>query len=272
MWGDFHDAATSYSGWWKLAGLDVAMAEKPHDWLAKAAPKSAPATPARILDADRREAGQARSDSLAAPKAAPPVAAPPVSELALPHDLPQFQQWMATSADVPGASWSSQRLGPSGVAGSRFMVAIACPETVDFAGGQFFTGATEKLFDAMLAAIGATRDDCYFASLAPTRPPSGRIPPREAPELTRIFWHHVAIAAPKSLILIGNPMAQLAVQKDVAEVQGRLLQINQDGVITDGIAILHPRMLLERPALKASAWASLKQVRLDQPMGNVPPC
>src|SRR3546814_4171996 len=42
------------------------------------------------------------------------------------------------------------------------------------------------------------------------------------------------------------------------DARGRLLNINQDGVKMEAVAVAHPMMLLARPAQKAAAWDSLK--------------
>ena len=61
-----------------------------------------------------------------------------------------------------------------GEAGAPLMLLTAWPEIDDQRDGVLFSGPAGALLDAMLRAIGLTRDQCYVASLAVTRPPGGR--------------------------------------------------------------------------------------------------
>ena len=110
----------------------------------------------------------------------------------------------------------------------------------------------------MLAAIGMTRADCYLASLAITRPTGGRIDERDAAELDRLLWHHLRLARPGRLLLIGSDIVRMAAKLQLADARGKLLDINQDGGKLEAVAVAHPAILLARPAQKAAAWDSLK--------------
>ena len=114
------------------------------------------------------------------------------------------------------------------------------------------------MLDAMLRAIGLTRADCYLASLAITRPPGGRCDQKDAAELDRLLWHHLRLAKPERLLLVGSDIARMAADIALADARGRLLDINQDGGKMETVAVAHPAMLLARPAQKAAAWDSLK--------------
>ena len=134
----------------------------------------------------------------------------------------------------------------------------AWPEIDDQRDAQLFSGAAGQLLDAMLRAIGLTRADCYLASLAITRPPGGRCDQKDAAELDRLLWHHLRLAKPERLLLVGSDIARMAADIALADARGRLLDINQDGGKMETVAVAHPAMLLARPAQKAAAWDSLK--------------
>ena len=141
---------------------------------------------------------------------------------------------------------------------AALMVLTAWPEVDDQRDGTLFTGPAGPLLDAILRAIGLTRDDCYIASLAVTRPAGGRCDESDAAELDRLLRHHVALARPQRLLLVGSDMLRLATGRPLADVRGKLLDLNHDGGKVEAVAIAHPAMLLARPAHKAAAWDSLK--------------
>ncbi|OHD00559.1 MAG: uracil-DNA glycosylase [Sphingopyxis sp. RIFCSPHIGHO2_01_FULL_65_24] len=249
--------AESYNDWWSLAGVDALVGETPAGWLAAppandpapARPKMAPAIAAEPEAAPLPAALQ-RQEVVAAPVAKGPVE--------LPGDWATFQSWLADHPDVPGSQWDARRVLPVGDAGAPLMLLTAWPEIDDQRDGELFAGPAGKLLDAMLRAIGTTRDACYMASLAVTRPPGGRCDERDLGELDRLLWHHLRLARPDRLLLIGSDIVRMAAKLALPDARGNLLDINQDGGKVEAVAIAHPAMLLARPAQKAAAWDSLK--------------
>ena len=248
--------AESYCDWWSLAGVDALVGETPAGWLvvppandpaprqakiAAIAPESEPAPLPAALQ--RQEVVEA------------PVAKGPVE---LPADWPAFQSWLAEHPDVPGSQWDARRVLPVGNAGAPLMLLTAWPEIDDQRDGALFTGPAGNLLDAMLRAIGMTRGDTYMASLAITRPPGGRCDEKDAADLDRLLWHHLRLARPGRLLLIGSDIVRMAAKLALPDARGTLLDINQDGGKVEAVAIAHPAMLLARPAQKAAAWDSLK--------------
>lgn len=248
--------ARSVHNWWSLAGVDTLVGETPADWLGKLRPPAATTT-----SAAPRETGLSKPTlipSTAPQRAEAPAPPPPVH---MPDDWDAFQAWLLSDAQVPGCEWDSRRLATSGKAGAPLMIISACPEIDEQAAGELFTGATGHLFKAMLAAIGLGRDQCYLASLAQTRPPGGRFDDEMRGRMTPLLWHHLKLARPQRLLLVGNEITAMAMQSNVASMRGKLRDINHDGVTVSAAAILHPALLLARPAMKAAAWDSLKHFK-----------
>ena len=247
--------AESTCDWWALAGVDALVGEAPAGWLrtppandAAPAPKRAEAieAPPPLPEAlQRREAPEA------------PVVREPV---VFPEDWEAFRQWLATSPDVPGSQWDARRVLPIGEAGAPLMLLTAWPEIDDQRDGALFSGAPGALLDAMLHAIGMTRGQCYCASLAVTRPPGGRCDASDGAELERLLWHHLHLARPQRLLLIGGEVTRMATGRALADARGQLLDFNADQRKVETVAIAHPAMLLARPARKAAAWDSLKRI------------
>ncbi len=231
----------SYLGWWRDAGFADGVGDTPHDWFAKpVAPL--PTEPARMERSAPFPIAALTSPAAAAPKS-----------LAIPDSSAAFDQWLATAANIPGADWSARCL-PSGPADASLMILADVPDAEDVAAGALFSGAVGRLLDAMLGAIGRSRNDVRIASIALTRPVAGRIEGMEAAALTAIARHHVALVQPRHLLLLGQQTSQLFAAKNQPDV-------NQDGTTMVTLALHHPRLLLERPMLKRQAWDVLKTLK-----------
>jgi DNA polymerase len=247
--------AKSYCDWWSLAGVDALVGEQPAGWLAVSpANDAATSRPKRLIE------------NVAEPQPLPAALQPqrieqpsePKGPVALPGDWDEFRQWLATSDEVPGSQWDARRVLPVGEAAAPLMLLTAWPEIDDQREAQLFAGPAGKLLDAMLQAIGLTRSQCYLASLAVTRPPGGRVDAHDSTDLEQLLWHHLRLAAPQRLLLVGGDILRMATGLALPDARGKLLDVNQDGSKVETIAVAHPATLLARPAQKAAAWDSLK--------------
>jgi DNA polymerase len=247
--------AESICDWWSLAGVDALVGESPAGWL-RAPPANDPAPPPK-----RAEAVEEPPPLPAAlQRRETPETLAPKGPVAFPEAWDEFRQWLAESAEVPGSQWDARRVLPAGEAGAPLMLLTAWPEIDDQRDGTLFSGAAGALLDAMLRAIGTVRESCYTASIAVTRPPGGRCDASEAEELARLLRHHIGLARPERLLLVGGDAARLAADRPLADMRGQLLDLNCNGVMVNTVAIAHPAMLLARPAHKAAAWDSLKLI------------
>lgn len=246
--------AESLCDWWSLAGVDTLVGEAPAGWLAPPPANDAAARPKRAAIPDAEPAPLPAA--LQRPEA--PAKTEPKGPVVFPDEWDAFQAWLAHHPDVPGSQWDARRILPVGTAGAPLMLFTAWPEIDDQMAGTLFGGAAGKLLDAILRAIGLTRESSYLASLAVTRPPGGRCDAHAAAELDRLLRHHLALARPQRLLLVGSDITRIAAGIGLPEARGRLLDINLDGGKMEAVAIASPAMLLARPAHKAAAWDSLK--------------
>ena len=229
---DWRAAAASALEWWRDAGVDVIVGDAAVSWLVpEPAEAAAPIAP------------RARA------------ARPPADAGALPDTLEAFLAWRV-GPHAPEARWGAPPVAPSGPANARIMVLIDCPDREDRT--RMLGGAAGRLFDRMLAAIGLTRDDVLIAGVATVRPSTGRVPRDIEARLGEIARHHVMLAAPERLLLLGDAASRAVLSANAAESRERLHILNhKSGTTTDAVASFHPQLLLQKPACKAEAWRDL---------------
>ncbi|HCP80735.1 MAG TPA: uracil-DNA glycosylase, partial [Octadecabacter sp.] len=116
--------------------------------------------------------------------------------------------------------------------------------------------------DKMLAAIGLGRSGdapVYMAPVIPWNPPQNRDP--NAAELAMMqpfLERHIALAAPKVLILMGNGPCHAMIKKSgMTRLRGGWTEAA--GV--PAIPMFAPSYLLTNPAAKRDAWADLLSLK-----------
>jgi DNA polymerase len=224
---DIAEAASALE-WWRDAGVDVLVDDAVRDWFA--------APPAKV--------------AAPAPDAAP--AAP-----ALPATLAELAAWRL-GPEAPEAGWSGVSLAASGPVDARVMVLVDCPEREDGDAGALLSGAAGRLFDRMLAAIGLSRETVHVAAVCARRPAAGRMPRDVAVRLGEVARHLVELTAPERLLLLGDATSRAILAAERVDIRGSLQPFNHRSGQTMVVASHHPRLLLERPALKAESWRDLQ--------------
>ncbi len=232
---DWAAHAASALDWWHDAGVDVTIGDEGFAWLETA-----------------ERLAEARQAARTAPE---PATAPAIPPDALPGDAPAFAAWRIGET-VPEARWGGAAIAASGPAGADLLVFVDCPERDDRE--LLMEGDVGRLFDRMLAAIGRSRADTGLASVCVRRPTTGRVPRDTEARLGEIARHHVALAAPQRLLVMGDAASRAILAMNVADARGRFHALNhKDGKVTQVVASHHPRFLLDRPAAKAEAWKDL---------------
>ena len=216
--------AASALDWWREAGVDTIVGEEPRDWLS----------------------GKAK---------APPVAATPAPAV-LPDTLTAFHDWLATTADLPFVSPGVRREAPAGDADSGLMVLVDMPSPE----GGLLAGEAGALFDKMLVAIGRSRETIYLASLSPIRTPTGIIDEKHAARLGDVARHHIALVAPKTLLVFGDICGKALVGAPVAGARGRWHEIATAKGPVKTLVTIKPEKLNDMPAMKKLAWADLQML------------
>lgn len=241
--------------WQRELGVEEPVGDVPVNRYALADPArparvAAPVAPVPEPPADTE------GDARAAAAAAPDLAALAVAMQAAPSDLRPAARNFVFADGNPAA---------------RLMIVGEAPGREEDLEGRPFVGPAGQLLDRMLAAIGIDRrsanpgQSAYITNVLPWRPPGNRTP--EAHEIALFLpflERHVALIAPKVLILMGNTPCQA--------VLGRTGITRMRGQWTGAwglpvLPMLHPAYLLRNPAAKRETWADLLDLRarLDDP-------
>lgn len=226
------DTAESLIGWWRAAGVDTVVGEKPVRWL---------------------------RPSLAAPM---PAAARAPDAAKLPADHGAFLEWLR-SDDHTEAGPVNRRLLPAGDRSCGLMILADFPEACDIEAGQHMSGPLADLFERMLGALKRTRDTVYIATLTPGRPPAGQLTAEHIAALRPIACHHVRLVAPRQLWLMGGAASRAILWVDDAAARGKVHLVNLDGIIVNAIATAHPRLFEGSKARKAAAWTEMQRLIVE---------
>ena len=221
------DELAAALGWLVMAGVDTIVGDVPFAWLADAAPvvRVAAAPPAAVA-ARAAETSAINADSLSALAAAL-------------HEA------------HPTALFADGTPGEVMVIGDR-------PTAADAAAGRLFSDAAGALLDRMLAAIGRSRGDTYFAN-AVQWPGSGAATSDETAAALPYLRRQIALTRPKAILALGQGAA--------TALTGSAAGINRQRghwVEIDGVPVMPtfaPVHLLRQPGHKALAWADLCALR-----------
>ena len=213
-------AVAELLGWWLESGVDVAISEQPRDWRIGLSPK--------------------------------PVDEPDVSPTdQIPGDFAAFRSWLEQTSDLPLGKSGSVRALPRGETNSEIML-LTDMAALD-SQGEPLAGEAWELARRMLAAIGLSPEQAYLANLSCFSGPGLRLAGADLERCADIARQHIALAAPKRLILFGDAPAKALLGGAVAKKRGKIHRV--EGVRT--IATFAPSWLITRPADKALAWRDL---------------
>lgn len=222
-----------------------ALAEKRREAAKPAAPEAAPPkAPARPAEPGPAEFEAA---ARAAAKAAP--------------DLPALHKALADFEGSPLREGARSCVFCDGLAGADLLVLGEAPGRDEDREGRPFVGRAGQLLDKMFAAIGLSRraerpaEALYITNVLPWRPPQNRTPSAQEIALFLPFVErHIALAAPKIIVTMGNTPCQALLGKSgITRLHGQWHEALERPVLP----MFHPAYLLRQPQEKAKAWADL---------------
>ena len=225
-------------GWWRDAGVDLHFTDEPRDWLERpdAAAKSGPA-----------------------PVAAPPPPPEPEPEriggdpAELPATLPEFTTWWLTEPSLDHGM-TERRVPPRGPANAPLMVLVEQPDSHHEA--ELLSGPQGQVLNAILGALGMDPAQVYVAACLPRHTPLPDWPALAAAGLGQVLAHHIALAAPQRLLLLGSNISSL-LGHDPAKSADPLTHFNHGGAIWSALTAPGLDILGARPRGKARLWQAL---------------
>ncbi|MDH0737436.1 uracil-DNA glycosylase [Achromobacter spanius] len=149
-----------------------------------------------------------------------------------------------------------------GATPTRWLVVGEAPGEQEDRQGHPFVGRSGQLLDAMLAAVGMSRDtDVFITNVIKCRPPGNRNPkPEEIASCSPYLMRQIALLKPERILVLGRFAAQTLLGTDatIGSLRGRVHQLKTDDGEIPLIVSYHPAYLLRSPSEKARAWQDLK--------------
>lgn len=156
-----------------------------------------------------------------------------------------------------------QAIPGTGSPHARWMIVGEAPDEQADKLGQAFAGQAGQLLDAMLTAMGLTREtDVYITNVIKCRPPHGRNPePTEVAQCTPYLLRQMDLVQPDMVLALGRMAAQAVLAGGAPELDKLPLGKLRGQVHTAAgrplVVTYHPTYLLRNPAEKAKVWNDL---------------
>jgi uracil-DNA glycosylase family 4 len=176
---------------------------------------------------------------------------------ALPDTLAAFRTWLLADASVPGAVRG--RVDALGDHATGAVIVVDMPEADDRASGTLLSGEVGALFDRMLGAIKLSRADIYLVPFSPSRSTTGRVGDADLATLTSLLRHHLTLAAPKRLLLLGDAPVQALLRMPAAKAREAVHMIEIEGRQVPTVASIHPRLVHLKRDYRPLAWDDLQR-------------
>jgi uracil-DNA glycosylase len=222
--------------WWRDAGVDHDYADAPHAWLRPAEP---------VIE----------QSAVFVPPAEP---SPPRERIGgepehWPQDFEAFAPWWLTEPSLDGGQ-TAGRVPPRGPATAELMVLVDHPEAAD--SDRLLSGPQGRLLDAILSALGIGPESAYIAAALPRQMPLPDWATLGEVGLGELTAHHIALAAPKRLLVFGSHVSSL-LGHDPANNAGYLPNLDHEGAKVPALVAPGLEALAARPRGKARLWQAL---------------
>lgn len=125
--------------------------------------------------------------------------------------------------------------------------------------GEPFVGRAGQLLNAMLVAMGLSREQIFIANILKCRPPNNRDPrPDEVIACESFLKKQIELIQPKIILTVGRIAAQnlLKVDTPIGRMRGQRYEYGDSGIPV--VVTYHPAYLLRSPREKRKAWQDLQ--------------
>jgi DNA polymerase len=124
--------------------------------------------------------------------------------------------------------------------------------------GEPFVGRAGQLLNAMLQAMGMSREEVYIANILKCRPPGNRDPrPEEVNHCEPYLQRQIALIQPKVIVALGRIAAQNLLKTDssLSKLRGKVYHYGEYQIPL--VVTYHPAYLLRNLPDKRKAWQDL---------------
>ena len=149
-----------------------------------------------------------------------------------------------------------------GASDAQLMIIGEAPGADEDRMGEPFVGRAGRLLNAMLGAVGLTRESVYIANIIKCRPPKNRDPkPEETASCAPYLKRQIELVRPKVILAVGRVAAQnlLGTTTAIGRLRGQAHREPVSG--TPLLVTYHPAYLLRSPGEKRKSWEDLKHAR-----------
>ncbi|WP_254926190.1 uracil-DNA glycosylase [Bordetella genomosp. 11] len=245
------------------AGVDTASGSMPASDVQPSSggqPASRPGAPARRPVIGPRPAPSSTPAARSAMET-PPQPAPTAESLAM-LDMATLRERVLECTACGLCRGRRQAVFGMGPEQARWLVVGEAPGEQEDRQGLPFVGRSGQLLDAMLAAVGMSRDrDVYIANVIKCRPPGNRNPkPEEIAACRPYLMRQIALLKPERILVLGRFAAQTLLETDAAigSLRGRVHVLKTPDGEIPMVVSYHPAYLLRSPVEKARAWQDLR--------------
>ncbi len=223
---------TAALDWWRDAGVDHDYAEEPQR---------------QLSDPAEEEAARSQPAPLARPVEEVPKVKLGGEETSWPTSLEAFQQWWTSETSLDDAPVGS-RVAPRGNKHADLMVIVPMPELDDR--DTLLSGNQGVMVGNMLRAMGIAPEKSYLASALPRHMPAADWKGLAESGLGAVLLHHLELAAPKRLLVLGRDILPL-----IGLVRSQTpQQLQAGGASIQALASFAPEGLLQNARLRADLW------------------
>ena len=142
---------------------------------------------------------------------------------------------------------------------AQWMLVGEAPGAEEDRQGLPFVGRAGQLLNAMLKAVGKSREAVYIANVLKCRPPQNRDPFGIEVQQCEVYLHRqIALIKPSLIIAMGRFAAQslLRTGDSIGKLRGRCHAYGDDAIPL--LVTYHPAYLLRQPLDKKKAWDDLR--------------
>jgi DNA polymerase len=147
---------------------------------------------------------------------------------------------------------------------ARCMIIGEAPGAEEDRRGEPFVGRAGQLLNAMLRAIGMSREAVYITNIVKCRPPKNRDPkPEEMVACSAYLHRQIALIRPRVILAVGRVAAQhlTGSTSPIGRMRGQSYAYENGDTGVPIVVTYHPAYLLRSPLEKRKSWEDLRRAR-----------